>query len=387
MKRIGESFKGILGGFVFVLIGIILLWWNEGNNVKNLKTTAEMDKNVVDVSSDKVNPSNEGKLIATSGKLINEEELTDSTFNVKVTTPIMKRIVEVYQWEEESETDEDNVTTYTYKKTWSDELIDSSDFHESGHNNPKQKPYKNESFTSSNVKVGAFTLSSNQVEMLSTNANYNNFDEATASKSKLKTSNNYLTTSEDLNSPQIGDVRVSFVYNNSTEISVLAVQQGNTFVNFVSKAGKSVNRVMDGTHSGAEMINVIKSEDKFIKWLLRIVGTLLIIGGIAAILKPISAITSFVPILGSIVGTAVGLVSLIVGLAISLVIIAIAWIRFRPLLGIALLAIVAALVAFLIIRGKKSKDNSAVVQQPTEQSAQPQQNEEQNNNPIDTNNQ
>ena len=365
MKKIGNSFKGILGGFVLILIGIVLLWWNEGNNVRNLKTTAEMDKSVVDVSSNKVDPSNEGKLIATSGKLINEEELIDSTFNVKVTTPIMKRIVEIYQWDEESDTDEDGNTTYSYKKTWSDDIIDSSNFHQSGHDNPRQKPYENEVYTSSNVKVGAFTLSSNQVEMLSTKASYNTFDETTATNLKLKASNNYLTNSEDLNNPKIGDVRVSFVYNNSTEISVLAVQQGNTFVNFVSKAGKSVNRVMDGTHSGTEMINVIKKENKFIKWLLRIVGILLIIGGIGAILGPISAISSYIPLLGNLVGAAVGLVSFILGLAIGLVVIALAWIRFRPLLGIGLLAVVAALVAFLVTRGKKSKDTTPAVDQAT----------------------
>ena len=49
MKRVGNAFKGILGGFVIILIGIVLLWWNEGNNVRNLKTTAEMDKVVIDV--------------------------------------------------------------------------------------------------------------------------------------------------------------------------------------------------------------------------------------------------------------------------------------------------------------------------------------------------
>ena len=29
MKRIGNSFKGIAGGFILILIGIVLLWWNE----------------------------------------------------------------------------------------------------------------------------------------------------------------------------------------------------------------------------------------------------------------------------------------------------------------------------------------------------------------------
>ena len=100
-----------------------------------------------------------------------------------------------------------------------------------------------------------------------------------------------------------------------------------------------------------------KSENNFLKWILRLVGTLLCVIGFGAILKPISAITSFVPILGSIVGAAVGLVSFVLGLCLSLIVIAIAWIRFRPILGICLLAIVGVLVVFLITRGKKTKND------------------------------
>ena len=168
-------------------------------------------------------------------------------------------------------------------------------------------------------------------------------------------SDTYLTTSTDLSKPQVGDIRISFSYNNSTDVSVLAVQSGETFVDFVSKEGRSINRVMDGTHSGEEMINIIKQEDNMLKWILRGVGLLLLTMGFATILKPISAASSYVPLLGNLVGAAVGLVSLVLGLCLGFVVIAIAWIRFRPILGISLLVVVAALMAFLIIRGKKSK--------------------------------
>jgi hypothetical protein len=355
MKRIGNSFKGIIGGVVLILLGIVLLWWNEGNNVRNLKTTAEMDKSYVDVKSDSLNPNNEGKLVATYGKLINEKELKDTVFKITVKTPVLKRIVEVYQWEEESHTDEDGATTYSYKKEWSSTLINSNDFHQSGHDNPKIMPYENEVYTSDDVKVGAFTLSSNQVNMLSTKANYTNFNKEETDKLNLNIINNYLISSKDYNNPQVGDYRISFVYNNSTDVSVLAVQSGETFVDFVSKAGKTVNRVMDGVHSGSEMINVIKKENKIIKWVLRIGGILACVLGFATIFKPLSAITSYVPILGSIVGSAVGLISLVLGLCLSFVIIAIAWVRFRPVLGISLLVIAVALGVFLIMRGKKTE--------------------------------
>ena len=49
MKRVGNSFKGVLGGIIAIIIGVVVLWWNEGNNVRNLKTTAEMEKSFIDV--------------------------------------------------------------------------------------------------------------------------------------------------------------------------------------------------------------------------------------------------------------------------------------------------------------------------------------------------
>ena len=359
MKRIGNSFKGIAGGFILILAGVVLLWWNEGNNVRNIKTTAEMEKIVIDVKSDKVDSKNEGKLIATNGSLINEQELTDEVFDINIKTPKMMRIVEVYQWDEHSSTDDDGHTTYSYSKKWSSDLIDSGNFHQKNKVNPATKIYEDKTYLSDDVKVGSFSLSSNQIERLSTKANFTDYNLDKINELNLTISGKYLTNSKNLDNPEIGDIRIEILYNNSTELSVLAVQQGNSFVDFVSSYGKSVNRIMDGTHSSSEMINVIKDENNFLKWILRLVGTLLIIFGFAAILKPISAITSFIPIFGSIVGGAVALVSLLLGLALSLIIIAVAWIRFRPLLGIGLLIIVAVLIAFLIIRGKKTKPENA----------------------------
>lgn len=356
MNRIGNSFKGVVGGFIFLVLGVILLWWNEGNNVKNLKTTAELEDSYVDVKSNKVESKNDGKLIATHGKLINEKELTDETFGVTIKTPIMKRTVEVYQWKETSNTDNDGNTTYSYNKDWSERLIDSSDFHETGHDNPTSKLYEDKTYTSDDVKVGAFSLSSEQVEKLSTKANFTEFNQETINGLNLKITNNYITNSEDFENPKIGDVRITFTFNNSTEVSVLAIQSDDSFVDFTSKAGKKVNRIVDGSHNGKDMIGSIRSEDKFMKWILRFFGFIICMAGFRTILKPISAISSYVPLLGSLVGTAMGLVSFVLSLSLSLFVIAIAWIRFRPIVGISLIAIVVALIIFLIIRSKKKKN-------------------------------
>jgi hypothetical protein len=357
MKKVGNSFKGIIGGIVAIIIGVILLWWNEGNNVKNIKTTNEMSEQVIDVTSDKVDAANEGKLVATHGKLINEETLTDKTFNVSILTPKMTRVVEMYQWVEKSEEDSDGNTTYSYSKEWSSDIVDSSSFHKNGYDNPKTKPYEDTVLYSSNVTVGAFVLSSNQIEMLSTDGVFTDYDNETLNSLGYSKNGNYITNSSNFDNPNIGDVRIVINYNTSSDVSILAVQTGNTFTDFVSSVGKTHNRIMDGVHSGKDIINAIVKENKILKWALRLFGTLLCIIGVATIFKPLSTLANFVPILGGLVDMAVGLVSLISGLALSLVVIAIAWIRFRPLVGIALLLVVGVLVFFLI-KKKNEKSNT-----------------------------
>ena len=136
-KKKGGLFAGVFFGLILVIVGTVLLWWNEGNNVRNIKTTDEIEKTVVEIASKSDCKEYEDKLVATGGKFtVKDKELTDSTFNVSVHTAALSRIVEIYQWEEESETDDDGNTTYSYKKVWHEGLIDSSDFHRSGHDNP-----------------------------------------------------------------------------------------------------------------------------------------------------------------------------------------------------------------------------------------------------------
>lgn len=362
MKKVGDSFKGILGGIIAIIIGVILLWWNEGNNVRNIKTTDEMMKTVIDIDSKTIDQANEGKLVATHGKLVNEETLTDSVFDVSILTPKMVRTVEVYQWVEKEE-DDDGVKTYSYTKEWSSELIDSSSFNQSGHDNPKSKQYENSEVYTKDATVGAFRLSSDQIEMLSTEGVFVDYNSEKLNTLGYHLVGNYITNSKNYDNPEVGDVRIIINYNSSTDISILAVQTGNTFTDFVSSVGKSHNRIVDGIHSGKDMINIIIKENKIIKWLLRFAGILLCIVGVATIFKPLTTLANFVPILGGIVNMAVGLVGLIVGLAISLIVIAIAWIRFRPLIGIILLVIVCALIFILIKKKKSTPVNNTTVEE------------------------
>lgn len=370
MKRVGNAFKGVIGGLIFIVVGVILLWWNEDNNVKNIKTTEEMKASYIDVTSEIIDSSNEGKLIATNGPIIYNGEVIDTIFNVRVDSPLLKRVVEAYQWEEESSTDEDGYTTYTYNKVWKDYIIDSSEFHEGGHDNAFSLPYNNETYVADEVYVGAFKLTKEQASDLSTKGVVKEFDSEKVLEKDYTIHEQYLTTSIDLANPKIGDIRISFEYHDAKELSVLAVQRGDGFEDYESSVEKTVSKMVDGKYNGEQLVTIIEKENKILKWVLRIAGIIASVIGVATILKPISAASSYIPVLGNVVGAAVGLVSLIIGLAISFVVIAIAWIRYRPMIGLILFAAVAVLIVLLIIRSKGKKEEPVVQTQPVVQAEQ-----------------
>lgn len=356
MDKIKNLFSGVLAGFVFIIIGTMLLWSGEKNNVNNIKTVKEVSDKVVNVSSKKVNSKNDGKLVCTNGKIdLSGNEAKDDTFNISVSTPNLKRVVEMYQWQEESETDEDDKTTYTYKKVWSEDIIDSSEFNQSGHDNPEYMKYESENFVADKVSLGAFELTESQKERLTPSKKLS-LEGKTSPVESYTLQNNYFTSSEDIANPNIGDIRVSFVYNNWKEATVLAVQNENSFDSFISKAGKKVNRVEEGKKTANEIIEEMKKENKLKKWFVRIIGIVLIIAGFNALVSFITKLASFVPILGDIVNSVLGLIMSLIGIIYSLVIIIIAWFRYRPLLSLGLAAVIAVLlVAIFMLRKNSSK--------------------------------
>ena len=379
---------GLLIGILMIIIGSIVLIYNEKNNVANIKTVDELKKLVVNVSSDEVNPSNEGKLVATNGEFIVEDEsVSDPTFNVSLKTAILKRTVEVYQWEEKKE-EEDNTTKYTYSKKWSEELIDSSKFNDQSYNNPTAKTYESDNYTSKNVKVGSFSLSSKQIESLDTNKNVTlEGMEGIYLKSGYNIKNNYITNSVDFENPEIGDFRIKYSYNDYKDASVLAVQSGTSFTGFTSKAGKVINRVFEGKLSGNEMILKIEDENNTLKWILRVVGGLVIIFGYISLVSGLNRLLEYIPLIGKVASSMISLIAAIIGIIHSLVIIIIAWFRYRPVLSIILIVVIVLLV--LLIKSKKKKnpavENTAPVVN-TEVSVQPETSTNVNTTPVETNN-
>jgi hypothetical protein len=361
-SRIGGAFKGILVGLVLFLIAFPLLFWNEGRAVKRYKTLKEGGSAVVSVAADSVSPDHAGKLVHVTGKAETEATLTDSTFGISANALKLKRVVDMYQWEEtaKSETKKElgggteTVKTYTYKKVWSEEPIQSSDFKESaGHQNPDSFPFESAEQVAGAITLGAFTLSPSLVDMID---NYEalpvesgaSLPEALTNTARLSEAGFFIGTNPA--APQVGDVRVRFKVARPSEISVIAKQAGNTFEPYGTKAGGTIELLQMGNQSAEAMIQQAQASNKLLAWILRLVGFFLMLIGLNLMLKPLSVLADVLPILGTLVSAGTGVLSFLVSACLSLITMAIAWIFYRPLLGIILIAIAVVLV--LGIKGK-----------------------------------
>ncbi len=395
-SRLGGAFKGIVAGIVLVVAGTCLLYWNEGRTVKTGGAINEARSVAVEVDDiSRVDPALAGKVIYATGRAETRDVLTDPIFGASATAINISRKVEYYQWEEHSRQEkrkklgggEETVTTYTYTQEWVGEPIDSGEFRDpeyQGRNKVLAK-YEDETLYASNVSFGAYTLP-NFLEhsiggavpldlVLDEDRKKAIFEGLSVESDPLGNATlrggvsssvqpqdryvhaqgNVLYLGEKPGSPQIGDVRVTFTQTPPADVSIIAQVAGNTFEKFTASNGYTFSRLNMGTVGMEKMFAGAESDNATTAWILRVVGTIVVIVGLGAIFRPLSVIADVIPILGSIVGAGTGFVAFLLGLAWSLLVIAVAWIRFRPVLAASLLGGVVVLLGLLFVKGRKGK--------------------------------
>jgi len=383
-QRLAGSAKGMIGGLLMFIIGTCLLWWNEGRTVRTAKAIGDAASHVESVADvSRVDASLNGKLIHASAFADTKDTLTDDMFGVRELAIRLDRKVEYYQWVENAQTRErekigggkETTTTYTYEKKWVDKPVNSAEFkdpqYQSANKVLSEVEERNE--MAQHVTFGAYTLpelfvasisGSEPVEVRMTEEQRFTWNErlhmlrpkVNTETSLVHTSANTVYLGLSPNSPQVGDVRVTFTKVPPADISLIAQVDGSTFKAYRAKNGQSFSRVQMGTVSADEMIEQARSENNMLTWVLRLVGVLLIVIGLRGMFGLLPMLFKVLPFLGSIVDAGVGLVSWIFGLAWSLIIIAIAWLVFRPIIGISLLVLAIAGIVFLKRRGKKNEE-------------------------------
>ena len=404
VQRLGSSFKGVLIGFALFIAGFPILFLNEGRAVDTAKRLKEGAGAVVDVPADKIDAANEGQLVHVSGKADTQDVLSDDVFGVSATALRLKRSVEVYQVVEHSETKhikEGNktreVTTYTYSNEWCTKPVDSSQYHEAAKrtaNPPAAMPYGDVDKIAQNVTLGAFTLSEAHVKRMGEKkpfafpadfkapasvpgAQYQNgiiyvpYNAAAAAVAPAATNvaaaaTNVATAVANAATsalvgghsvamaPVPGDVRVTFKVVLPHDVTVVERQDGNTLSPWPASDGETLSFVRDGRVPAAKIFADAQSMNSKITWLLRLVGLLVMYFGLKRVLGPIDSLVDVIPILNGIVAMGTSLAAGLVAGACALLTIGVAWVFYRPWLGIPLIAVGVGLLVMVFMKKKKA---------------------------------
>jgi hypothetical protein len=360
-SRLGKSLSGILGGLVVFMISIVLLAWNEGRAVKTAKGLEEGASSVASLESvDRVNPEFDGRLVHLGGMADGRAMLADPEFGIEVAALKLQRKVEMLQWKEKSESTTRNklgggtetVTTYTYEKIWSDMRIDSSRFKESAsHQNPDVMPLESMEKQAESITIGAFRLSPGLVGSLD---KFEDIPLPEILPEGYLTAGHAIFKSKNPATPQIGDLRITFKAAMPAEVSVIARQNGSQLEGFTTRTGTVLQMLEYGKVTAESMFASAKSANKTLTWGLRALGFILLFLAAKSVLAPIAVLADVLPFAGKIARTGTSLIAALVALPVGLLTIAIAWIAYRPLLGITLLATGVAIPVILFLARKKS---------------------------------
>ena len=387
-SRVGNSFKGIGTGILMFLAGTALLWWNEGRFVKTDKMLNEAQGKTEELATiDKISADMDGQLVYATGTAVTTDSLSDPDFGFGVKAVKMRRTVEYYQWTEQSKTEtkdklgggQEKKTTYTYSKRWVSSPVESGQFKDPAYQNKNYVLAQVEPWDTKaeNVKFGAFVLNPGQISSISGNEELDvkidsmklvtmSRDTRQTARSKAGYSVNVSDTAKyvhaDKNvlyyganpaSPEIGDVRVTWTYvKPENKVTIIAVQKDNTFTDFKAENGKKFSTLVMGTKSADEIYQSEHDSNSTMMWILRIVGIMIVIGGLKGIFGFIETILKVVPFIAGIFGWGVGVVCTVVGLVWSLIVIALAWLFYRPVIGITLLVIAGFLIWVFAFKGK-----------------------------------
>lgn len=363
LGRIGQSFGGVVFGFILIALSGALLFWNEGRAIQAARSLSEGAGLVQTVSADRVDPANEGKLVHVMGALAASGPAVDGEFGLRSTGGLrIVRRVEMFQWTEESESktekklggSEEKTTVYKYAKAWSEQAVDSAKFRErAGHANP-QMTYRSRATLAPQLRLGAFTVPDRLLQGFGGAQALAATDEQAAALQKrlnkpVAAVDGVLYIGRDPGQPAVGDYKISFMDVRLQPASIVARQAGPTFEAYRTKAGGSVELIVAGQVPAADMFKEAQDDNRIWTWLLRAGGCVAMFIGFSLILGPLGVLGDVIPILGDVIRAGTFLVGLLCTATIAPVIIAIGWLWYRPVVAIGTLAL-GGIVVYGVLR-------------------------------------
>ena len=351
-ERLGDAVLGVLIGLGLVLATCGGLFWNEGRAVQTSRSLAEGSGLVVSADSSRIDPANEGKLVHLQGELKTGTRLSDPDLLVDAHAARLVRTPEMYQWKEDRRTEtrknvgggEETVTHYSYSRTWSDRRIDSGQFRQrTNHENPQMRYGKFET-AARDASLGAYRPGSGALERLPARDTLP-VDPSVAERLRGKVGSTpvhvvdgRIYLGNDPRSPRVGDMRVSYQVAPVGPVSLIGRQAGDDLQEFQTKAGDRLLMGASGLVPAVDMFQAAEQENRIFTWILRIFGVIVMWAGWYLVLRPIAVVGDLVPFIGSVLAAGAGIAAFLLTAATAPVVMAIAWLWYRPLLSIGLIA-------------------------------------------------
>jgi len=352
LSRLGNSLLGILIGICLIFFGLYQLAMNEGRSIGQIRAIDDVEKVAIEINPIDVKGENDGKLVILSGTLTDYAPQTDDVYGIKSDSFVLSRKVEMYQYlKKVTGSSTDSEQTITYNAGWYTESIDSSDYPADNQNPPFPS---DEAFTSKqkwadSARLGAFDVVQAQLQSLGVTSNIPIPADAIL-PNRYRIDGNYISSASG--TPEVGDIRISFLTNTRKDVTLLGKQSGSHIDDYTTKNGKKFNDLRAGRFTKEELVAQYRSENSATTWMLRFLFAGLVCMGFAMLFKPVEVLTRWIPFLGKyIAGFAKGVamfISIVLGMVLSLIVIVISWIFVRPLIAVILLVVVAGLIYMIV---------------------------------------
>lgn len=366
--RLMQSLAGVVVGFILIVGTPFVLFWNEGRAVTTARSLDEGAGIVLSLENARLDPGNEGRLVHLAGSVSPPETVTDPGFAVAAEALRLFRRVEMFQWKETSDSasqtklggGEETVTTYSYTKDWSTEAINSADFKQpDGYRNPRMD-IPEQWLTAKQAKVGSFVLSKDVLELL---VGWEPLalpeNRQSAMRAAYRGSKRFTLVGDDVflganpDEPVIGDYRISWMVVAPGALSAIGRQTGSGLTGYNTKAGAPLLMATGGIVPAEAMFADAKAENATVAWIIRAAGLVVLFLGFMMVGGPLAVVADVIPFIGSIVRLGQGLLALCAALVLGGGTIALAWFVYRPLLAVALLVGLAAIIGLFVYAGRR----------------------------------